>query len=89
MSEAIQELTAEELREIIKQLEDAMYELDQDEMLKILEELDGYSYCGRAFEDLLIPVRRKIKMSDYMSAVDLFRQACMRIEASGKGGGTC
>lgn len=51
-------------------LEDAMYALDGQKMLDILSELKKYQYYGAALEEALAPIRRKVEMSDYMSAVE-------------------
>lgn len=72
-----------------KALEEAVFGLDAEAMLKIVEELEGYSYCGKPLKKLLEPVRRKIGMADYMSALDAFEQMCARIEAGRREGGIC
>ena len=64
------ELTEDDFDRIQEELESAMYELDGGRMSAILSKLQGYRYCGAALAEALEPVKRKIEMSDYMSAVD-------------------
>lgn len=59
---------------LLNEMEDAMYDLDGDKLLEDILELEKYQYHGKALESLLIPVRRKIEKSDYMSAVDMVTQ---------------
>ena len=47
-----------------------MYELDGGRMQELLSGLQGYRYCGAVLTEALQPVKKKIEMSDYMSAVD-------------------
>ena len=65
------ELTKEALEETLDKLEAAVYALDETELTKQLEELEGYQYKGESLKKVLAPARRKIEMSDYFSAVEL------------------
>lgn len=85
----LRELDAVKLEEFTRHLEEAVFGLDAETMLEIVDELEQYSYCGKSLKKTLQMVRRKIEMADYMSALDTFEQMCVRIEAGGKGGGTC
>lgn len=76
-----------EFEEKIQELEEAMYELDGGLMLEILEELQRYQYHGTPLEEPLAPVRRKIEMSDYMSAVETLSKIKSRLKDGEKGGG--
>ncbi len=51
-------------------LEDAAYALDGGRMLTVLSLLQGYRYRHSPLRDLLEPVKKKVEMSDYMSALD-------------------
>ena len=70
--------TATELAEIpedefdgkISAMELAMYSLDGDGMMAIIEELQQYTYKGNLLEEALAPIKRKVEMCDYMSAVE-------------------
>ena len=64
------ELTEEAFDKILAELENAMYELDGGRMQELLSGLQGYRYCGAVLTEALQPVKKKIEMSDYMSAVD-------------------
>ena len=50
--------------------ENAMYDLDGNRMLQILDELSTYAYHGSSLAEPLAAVRRKVELSDYMSAVE-------------------
>lgn len=56
---------------LLVELEDAMYALDGEQMLSVLSQMEEYQYCRTPLKDKLTPVRKKVEMSDYMSAVDL------------------
>ena len=47
-----------------------MYDLDGNRMLQILDELSTYAYHGSSLAEPLAAVRRKVELSDYMSAVE-------------------
>ena len=64
------ELDEETFDAQIKELENAMYELDKEQMLSVLSKLQEYEYHKIPLSKKLIPVKKKIEMSDYMSAVD-------------------
>lgn len=56
---------------LLAEFEDAMYDLDGERMLVILAQMREYQYCQASLEEKLAPVKKKVEMSDYMSAVDL------------------
>lgn len=85
----LQELDEAKREAFTKALEEAVFGLDAEAMLEIVEELEGYSYYGKSLRKPLEPVRRKIGMADYMSALDAFEQMCARIEAGRRGDGRC
>jgi len=51
-------------------MEEAMYLLDGEKLIEFVSELQKYQYCGTALQELLEPIKRKIEMSDYISAVE-------------------
>ena len=48
--------------------------------MEILQELQTYQYHGVSLQSSLEPVVRKIKMSDYMSAVEMLKKIKKMIE---------
>lgn len=70
----------------IQEFEKAMYELDGAQMLTILEELERHRYAGVALKGALFAVRRKVEMSDYMSAMDVLLKLRERLQNSARGG---
>lgn len=73
-SEEKDTLTEEEFDEFIKELEDEMYGLQKDNMLKILERMQEYSYGGQSLKKPLEQVKKKVEMLDFMSAVEVVRR---------------
>ena len=70
-SENAEVLSGDEFDDIISKMEMAAYTFEIDNLIKWLEELERYSYNGKSLKNALAPVRRKIEMSDYISAVEL------------------
>ena len=67
----VKDIEADLFDKIITNMEDAMYAFDEEIMMELVEELDGYSYRGNSLQKILGSVKRKIEMSDYISAVEL------------------
>ena len=65
------ELSKGDFDKIISGMESSVYAFDTDGLIKYLEELEQYSYKGNVLKSILAPVRRKIEMMDYFSAVEL------------------
>ncbi len=63
-------ISDEKLDDYLAAFEDAAYTFVPANMLRILDELRAYSYNGHPLMPQLIPIRKKIEMSDYMSAID-------------------
>ena len=59
------------LDSLLTKFEAAMYDLNEEEMLLILGKIQEYQYCGASLKEKLALVKKKVEMSDYMSAVDL------------------
>lgn len=76
-SENTQILSGNEFNDIISKMEMAAYTFEIDNLVKWLEELEKYSYNENVLKNALAPVRRKIEMADYISAVDLLA-SCKR-----------
>ncbi|MDE7131113.1 MAG: hypothetical protein K2O65_04845, partial [Lachnospiraceae bacterium] len=56
--------------QLSSELEDAAYELDEEQMLAVLSRMQEYCYHQVPLRDRLEPVKKKVEMSDYMSAAD-------------------
>lgn len=84
--ETIPVLDEAQMDEKVRALEEAMYALDGTKMLEVITELQGYQYCGMPLREPLALVRRKVEMSDYMSAADVVQKLRERLQNSGKGG---
>lgn len=70
----------------VQEFEKAAYDLDGVQMLKILTELERYQYAGVELKKALFAVRRKVEMSDYMSATDVLLKLWKRLKNSAEGG---
>lgn len=79
------EIAEAALDEMQAELENAMYELDGERMAELLLRMQGYRYCGTALTEALEPVRKKIEMSDYMSAVEALSKIRKKLEQKGGG----
>lgn len=64
-------ITENEFGRILSEMEATMYVLDGDKLLELMSELCKYQYHGTALETLWNPVKRKVEMSDYISAVEM------------------
>ena len=68
-------------------LEAAMYDFNEEKMLKLLKEMQEYQYCGTSLKNPLDKLIRKVKMSDYMSAVEKVAELKATLERNEKGAG--
>ncbi|MCR4754010.1 MAG: response regulator [Lachnospiraceae bacterium] len=66
-------ITDEKFEEYIAAFEEAAYTFISANMLRIVDELREYSFNGHPLAPQLITIRRKIEMSDYMSALDALK----------------
>ncbi len=66
-------ITDEKFEEYIAAFEEAAYTFISANMLRIVDELREYSFNGHPLAPQLIAIRRKIEMSDYMSALDALK----------------
>lgn len=55
----------------IADMEDAMYSLDGSRLLEIMSELQKYQYHRTPVREIMDAAKRKVEMSDYVSAVEL------------------
>uniref|UniRef100_UPI004055B19A ATP-binding protein n=1 Tax=Agathobacter sp. TaxID=2021311 RepID=UPI004055B19A len=63
-------ISHEELEQALAELEDASYMLDGEQMMRIIEHLENYSFGEKNLEEVTAPIRKKIEMCDYMSAYE-------------------
>ena len=82
--ETLPELSEEEFDKILEDMENAMYTLDESWLMGIVDGLEKYQYHGTPLKTLLVPVRRKIEMSDYISAVEMTARL-KNLEMGGEG----
>lgn len=70
-AEEMKEISSGQFNKILSDMEEAVYSFDNAVMLKYVEELEQYRYNGHVLQTVLVPVRRKIEMSDLFSAVEM------------------
>ena len=66
------ELSDAQMAILKKNLEDATFELNGDKMLEVIKPARGMAYHGKSLDPVIRQMEQKIKMSDLMSAYDLF-----------------
>lgn len=64
------ELEKEMLDVYMAELDEAMFDFDGDRMISIIEKMEHCSYEGQPMKKAVDTARRKVEMSDYMSAAD-------------------
>ena len=64
-------LQKDEFTDILEQMENAMYSLDGDLLLKLLDGMKNCQYEGKSLNDVVKKAVKKVEMSDYMSAVEM------------------
>ena len=62
------ELSGERLKEELAKLEEELATLEQDGVETLIKELSGYSFRGQPLQELLSPIREKVKVFDFMGA---------------------
>lgn len=68
-----EEITSESFGDYLQQMEAFSYELNQDEMVRILDQLCEYQYKGNDLKTELSKIREKIMHQDFFSAADTLR----------------
>ena len=64
-------MSQEEFRDILTEMENAVFSLDHDSLLKMIGEFKACSYAGKKMEEVVEKAERKIEMSDFFSAVEM------------------
>lgn len=64
-------LSAAEFDDRLNEMENAVFSLDSDTLLKITSELKNCYFEGQALEEVIAKAEQKIKMSDFFSAVEM------------------
>ncbi|MBQ9764612.1 MAG: response regulator [Lachnospiraceae bacterium] len=68
----LREIDINELKQITDELENATYTFNADNMLKVLDKLDGCACKSHDIGEDIVQVKQKVEMSDFMSAFELF-----------------
>ena len=68
------EISDMEFEKILVELEEASYMLDGTKMMQMIEHLETYAFQGKDLEPIIVPIRKKIEMYDYMSAYETLRK---------------
>ena len=71
LQKKVQVLNAAEFERRLKEMEEAVFALDGDALLKMTEELRAYSFAGKTMDEVIDNAERKIEMSDFFSAVEM------------------
>lgn len=68
--DSLHQLDEKEVQELFQTLESAIFTFREEEILKVIEVFEQSQYHGHAFVKHMDIVRKKIEMSDYMSAFE-------------------
>ena len=80
------ELNESDFDEMFAKFEDAAYTLDGKTMLAVVCEMQKYQYHQTALEKKLASVKKKVEMSDYMSALDTLTHIREELKKGTEGG---
>jgi CheY-like chemotaxis protein len=80
----LSELSETDFDEYAARMEDAAYDLDQERMLALLNDLERCSYYGIPMKKSLASVRRKVEKEDLMSASSKLLQVRGKIKEKAK-----
>jgi CheY-like chemotaxis protein len=80
----LSELSETDFDEYAARMEDAAYDLDQERMLALLNDLEHCSYYGIPMKKSLASVRRKVEKEDLMSASSKLLQVRGKIKEEAK-----
>ena len=57
--------------EMLGEMEMAVYSWDGERLSNLVDKLQSYQYAGKSLREVLAPVKKKVEMSDFVSAVEL------------------
>lgn len=77
------EIEAETLQSYMEDLDAAMFDFDGEKMIAIIEKMEHSSYMGQPMQKVTDTARRKVEMSDYMSAYDVLAKWKEQTEKGG------
>lgn len=77
---SLPELPKEGFDIMTTELINAMYDLEAEKMMTLLNRLEGYQYHGKVLAKELAPIRRKVEMCDYISAADAMEKIKEKIK---------
>lgn len=77
------EIEAETLQDYLHDLDAAMFDFDGEKMIGIIEKMEKCSYLGLPMQKVTDTARRKVQMSDYMSAYDVLAKWKEQAEKGG------
>lgn len=83
LAENLPELADEVFDKVLSSMEEAMFDQDGKEMLRLLDPLKNCQYHNMPLAGKLGAVQRKIEMEDYMSAVDMLADIRKNLEEKG------
>ncbi len=63
-------ISGEKFEQFLSEMEVAAYSFDIDSLVNRMNELEKYCFKGKGLKNVLAPIRRKIEMCDYISAVE-------------------
>ncbi|MDD6194011.1 MAG: response regulator [Lachnospiraceae bacterium] len=70
-TEALIPISADEVQQMLQDMEEMAFMLDGEGMLRVAEQMQGKSFEGKALSHLVEEYRRKVEREDYLSAWDL------------------
>lgn len=81
--ETLDVLEASAFEEILGEMEQAVYSWDGAKLTALVEQLQAYQYAGKSLREVLAPVKKKVEMSDYVSAVELTGRLKSQLDSKG------
>lgn len=81
LDESLILISEEEFKKVISDFEDASYMFDVDQMMALIQTLEGHQYQGHSLKELIESVNKKIEMSDYFSAATTLKKYKEKMDA--------
>ena len=77
------EIEMETLQSYLNDLDSVMFDFDGEKMIAIIEKMEHCSYMGQPMQKVTDTARRKVEMSDFMSAYDVLAKWKEQTEKGG------